>query len=477
MKNILLLLIPVGLFMSCGKGAETVTVRSSPSELFESSDTLVAGADAEEESFAHLRLGEIAAIESLDPLFAESYSEFRVLNLIYQGLVTLDDNGQTVPALAKSWTVNNDSTRFTFHLDTRAYFHDSPVFSNGNGRRVVADDVKFIFNRMAFVQVPRFAGNYFNDIRGFKNYRNELMYVKNPAKQVIDSVEGISVQNDSTIVFDLNSSAPDFLYRLAHPRASVYAKESVPEANGPLQRSVGSGAFYFVKQEDSTHILALNDEYRGEKPELDRLDIISGLDESALFQNFVKKQLDALIETGPSTMLTIADSAGNLQSGIYPHFKIVKSTQGASAIYSLFFNQRSGQQQNVYDFISSLDVEALTETDALGRVSISHADSTSPQSRPDRQFIVTHTEHKTMLYLISKVAQAAVSRGISFGMLPSYAISDDVTFTARPYPGTKEVLRWRYPVYVLSGQRVSGIKVLYEPWKLDLSEIVVKEEE
>lgn len=474
MKKLLLFLLPILMAISCGKGPETVSVKADNSELFGAADSIAAETDSlEEQEFVHIKLGEIAAIKSLDPLYATSNSEFRILNLIYDRLVKLNFDGSIAPALAKRWTVSNDSVQYTFHLRSDVYFHDSPVFEGNTGRKVVAADVKYIFERMAQANVPHFASVYFSDIRGFNAYQNEHIYVKNPELRVISSIDGIRVRNDSTISFILNRPSGNFLTRLAHPRASVYPKESVSASGAPIQQAAGSGAFRFIQQENNRHLLTINEDYFGQTPKINRLDFISGLSERDLFQEFAKLNLHALIELSPSTLMTVADSTGALQTDYYRDF--VLQPASVSSYYHLFYNTASNQRKQAYHMIQSVNQRVVLSNPVLGSITKYIPDSFSVTEADSIQLISTHTQHPFEQYLLNNLAPQANSLGYTFSMSPTYAINNITTFTTRPYPITQPILSWKAPLYILHQKAVSGITIDAAPWNLDVSSIELSE--
>ncbi|MDZ7806192.1 MAG: ABC transporter substrate-binding protein [Gracilimonas sp.] len=375
MKKLILLLLPVFVISSCGKGPETVTVRTGSSDLFAANDTTTQRTETEipeDDDFVQVKLGEIAAIESLDPLFATSNSEWRINNLIYDGLVGVGNNGNLYPLMANRWSVNEDSTQFTFHLKTTLKFHDSPAFESGTGRQFIASDVKYVFERMARNDVPEFTGNKFSDIRGFKALQNELRYVKDPSKRVISEIDGIRVQNDSTVIFVLNKSSSDFLTRLAHPMASIYARESVPESR-PIQQAAGTGRFQFIQKENNTHLLTINEDHSSNLPDINRLDIISGINERNLYQEFAGEKVDLLVELGPATLLTVADSAGELLSSFYNNYELHKASVNTE--YPLYYNPESGQPNKVNEILNSLNQNSILISNALGSLSITNVDT------------------------------------------------------------------------------------------------------
>ncbi len=63
--------------------------------------------------------------EYLDPAMTSSTTDLRIINELFDGLTTHDDQGLPMPSLARSWDVSPDQTRFTFHL------RDDARWSNG----------------------------------------------------------------------------------------------------------------------------------------------------------------------------------------------------------------------------------------------------------------------------------------------------------------------------------------------------------
>ncbi|HET8864177.1 MAG TPA: ABC transporter substrate-binding protein [Gracilimonas sp.] len=471
MKKYIVFLLPLFIVISCGKGPETVIVKSGASDLFTPSDSVFTQADTSADDFVHVKLGEIAPIESLDPLFASSNSEWRIIDLVYDGLISIDENGNISPALAQRWTANNNSTQFTFNLKTDVHFHDSPVFESGVGRKFVASDVKYIFERMADNDVPDLTANQFKNIRGFSSFHNEQTYVKDPARRVISSIEGIQVRNDSTVVFNLSESSPEFLELLAHPMASIYPKESVPPSNGPIQLAAGTGPFQFIQKEGNTHLLTVYEDHFESIPDINRLDIVSGLNEKDLFQQFAKNTIDAIIEVGPETMVTIADSSGNLLQSYYQDYTLQQSP--AFSEYEFYYNKNSGQAGQTNRFISSIEDTSLIPSPALGTISTNRVDTTSAENSDGSGFVITHTQHPFELFLLDDLAPIANQMDISFSMNPSYAISDETTFSTRLFPDTQKFMTWKTPIYILNHNSVSGITLGQNPWSLDVSDLTI----
>src|SRR5690554_4864377 len=91
------LLISIWVLSSCRTSDTVLVVEQAPS-------TDVAGQREDEPgvqaTFVEISIGLIDPVTNLDPLFAEDLSTKRVIGLLFDGLVTLDRNGETVLNLA-----------------------------------------------------------------------------------------------------------------------------------------------------------------------------------------------------------------------------------------------------------------------------------------------------------------------------------------------------------------------------------------
>jgi peptide/nickel transport system substrate-binding protein len=91
---------------------------------------------------------EMSGIASLDPAFAKNQSVVWATHQLYNTLVEVDSNLNTVPSLAKSWELSPDRRTYTFHLRTDVFFHDNPLFPQGKGRKMTAADVAYSLQRI-----------------------------------------------------------------------------------------------------------------------------------------------------------------------------------------------------------------------------------------------------------------------------------------------------------------------------------------
>src|SRR5665648_691699 len=81
-----------------------------------------------------------------------SYSQigYEVFALIYDPLITIDENLESVPGLAKEWTVSEDQTEWTFKLRDDVKWHD--------GEKFTSNDVKFTYDMLLANPLGMYAG-------------------------------------------------------------------------------------------------------------------------------------------------------------------------------------------------------------------------------------------------------------------------------------------------------------------------------
>ncbi len=246
-------LLICAIFISCSSSENTTVIEEAPVPSGQK-DTTAQQPRSDSDSFTQITIGENQPIKTLDPLYAENHSTLRALQLVYEGLVRFDENGEIIPAIAEQWSVTNNQRTYRFNLNNDLFYHDSNVFANGRGRRLVASDVKRAFERMARATVPDHAAQLFMNIKGFEPFNREQQAVLLPDERQLSGISGIQTPNDSTVVFNLVEQDDTFLNKLATPYAVIYPHESV---TGNGFRAVGTGPFRFSqKRSDSLYIFA-----------------------------------------------------------------------------------------------------------------------------------------------------------------------------------------------------------------------------
>ncbi|HSW67574.1 MAG TPA: ABC transporter substrate-binding protein [Bacteroidales bacterium] len=228
------------------------------------------------------RYNESANITSLDPAFARNQANIWAVKQLFNGLVQLDNQLQVRPAIAHRWEVSGDGRTYYFLLRQDVYFHDSPCFPGGKGRRVVASDVVFSFQR---ILDPKTASP------GAWIFRNIL---------VEDGKPHIAAINDSTIRIRLNEPFPPFTGLLTMHYCSVIPHEAVTHFGKDFRRNpVGTGPFHFAQWKEGVKLVFLRNDNYFEKdslgnslPYLEAVAITFIADHQTEFLEFIKGNLD-----------------------------------------------------------------------------------------------------------------------------------------------------------------------------------------
>jgi peptide/nickel transport system substrate-binding protein/oligopeptide transport system substrate-binding protein len=190
---------------------------------------------------------------SLDPALSTDVPTGELTALLFDNLTQFDPDGRLVPGLARAWEADATGRVYTFHLRTGATFHD--------GRPIAAGDVRASFERALS---PKTTGGRSWPLQPIKGARAFS------AGQA-DSVAGIGVPNDSTVVLTLEEPLNLFPKLLAMP---VTAIAPSPLPAGFDQHPVGSGPWRFVSwSHDDQLLLTKNASWWGGAPPMDTLRI------------------------------------------------------------------------------------------------------------------------------------------------------------------------------------------------------------
>lgn len=225
------------------------------------------------------RYNESAGISSLDPAQSRNLENLWACNLLYNGLVEIDDSLMVQPAIARSWNVDSTGTIYRFYLRNDVVFHDSEVFPEGNGRRVVASDFVYSFNRV---------------IDPLKTTPGAWVFGN------VSETEPFEAINDSTLEIQLSQPFPPFLGLLGMKYCSVIPHEAIEKYGDDFRSNpVGTGPFKFhFWIENSRLALHKNENYfqvdaAGEKlPYLDAVAVSFIPDKSAAYLDFLKGNFD-----------------------------------------------------------------------------------------------------------------------------------------------------------------------------------------
>ncbi len=477
------------------KGPETTVVRQNPiaasPDTTATSDTTASEPSA---AFRQINVGEINPIPTLDPLFAENASTMRALQLVYEGLVRLNRDGDITPGIAKEWTVANDSLSYVFTLRNNIYYHDSNAFSNGVGRKLKAGDVKFAFERMAMNSVPDHAAQLFMPIKGFEPFYREQHQVFNPKKRVLTGITGIEAPNDTTVIFRLEKQDPYFLQKVASPYALIYPREAITNNNPSLFKAVGTGPFTLSQNRgDSLYTFAkFKNYYNPDQPVVNRVDVMVKKRESDLFKSFSTRNLHLLPELGLQTIQGVLNEEGALKSSYSENYRL--DAPDGSTYYSLNVNpgaglsmQKAGAVASLFDstdtftglpagfirFQKNPESRAQSEEQNNGTVTINKGDTLN----------VTNTDDSYSIQFLVMLRDKLNEQGATLQVFNIYTPTRNTgLYTAHSLPfyegyspvlSKETLLNFKIKHRALSHKEVENLNFNSYPWWIDMRNVTI----
>jgi len=251
------------------------------------------------------------SLTSMDPAFARNQYAIWMINQIFNGLVQVDDKLNVIPAIAKSWESAPDGKHYTFHLRNDVFFHNDPQFKNGKGRKVVAADFVYSFNRLIDPKVASSGGWIFGD--------------------KVKDIHNFVAVNDSTFSITLIKPFPAFLNLLTTQYCMVVPHEVVDHYGKDFRsHPIGTGPFKFKYWKEDEILVLLKNEQYWEKdgnirlPYLDAVKVTFMSDKQSAFMDFIKKDLDYFNSVDGSYRDDILTKSGKMTSKHKGKFQLIK---------------------------------------------------------------------------------------------------------------------------------------------------------
>lgn len=263
-------------------------------------------------------------ISSLDPINARTQANTWACNLMYNSLVSINDNLEIVPDIAKSWTISTDGKTYQFNLRQDAYFHKHPLFGKDSTRIVSAHDFVFSFDRLKDPEVGGAGGWIMNNI---------------------DHYEAI---NDSTLNITLKEAYPPFLGLISMKYASVVPKELFKNGNQAfLEHPIGTGPFQYKLWEDNIKLVLRKnplyyeyDEQGNRLPYLEAVNFSFLPEKNSEFLELIKGNLDMMADLDPSYKDEVLTPLGELNPK-YASTLALQKVPYLSTVYLSFYLDRA----------------------------------------------------------------------------------------------------------------------------------------
>lgn len=220
----------------------------------------------------------VIALESapihLDPRLGSDVASGRAYELMLNGLVTKDINGNFIPELAESWEILDQGARYRFHLRSGVRFHD--------GREFSSRDVAWTFNSML------------------------ESIVVSPKRGGFSQLERVEAIDDSTADFILSAPWGALLDNVTC-FVGILPEGSLPEEIN--RNPVGTGPYRLVERRPDRLTFEAFEDYWGSQPKIRRVVLRAVPDATVRALEIKKGSVHLIINGLPQDV--VGDFAGN----------------------------------------------------------------------------------------------------------------------------------------------------------------------
>jgi oligopeptide transport system substrate-binding protein len=313
-----------------------------------------------------LNINESDYFKNLFPHHIIDAISYRIAAQVYEGLLKFNSQDLTLlNSLAEDYSVDSTNTVYTFKIRKGVMFHEDDSFTNGIGRELTSEDIKYCFTLLCTQYSNNQGFTVFKDIlKG----ANEYYAASEGGKKPDFDVEGIKVIDSHTIQFELIKPNSIFLYNLARPFTFIFPKEAYEKYGLEMRvNAVGTGPFKIQHIEENTSvILKKNDNYYAFDEDGNKLPYLDGIkikfiqDRKTELLEFKKGNLDLMYRLPTDYIIEILEEA-NTNKGEYGNYKLQQSPEMATHIYA-FLNQGIFSNKDIRKALSfSIDRKKILE--------------------------------------------------------------------------------------------------------------------
>jgi len=223
-----------------------------------------------------LGYGEYGRPSTLDPITSNEMISLRITELVFNGLVGIDEKQQIVPELAERWEVSKDGRAYTFFLRKDVTWHPK---EGEDSKPFTADDVVFTYNIMMH---PR---------------------TITPLKVRYEFIDKVEKLNDYTVQFILKRPILNALAKFSFkvlpkhgPSNPLYLTREDPF----VQHPIGTGP-YILKTitTDREIVLVANENYFKGRPHINKFISKPFADQNIVTQALMFNAIDMVVLVNP----------------------------------------------------------------------------------------------------------------------------------------------------------------------------------
>jgi oligopeptide transport system substrate-binding protein len=324
------------------------------------------------------RLALASQPQSMDPQQMSFAGEIGVGQLVYDGLMEINEKLEAVPGAAEKMEVSSDGLKYTLTLRDGLKYSD--------GKALTAKDFEYSWRRLFDPRVPsrQYAFSAY-DIAGAQELSTTPMSDTAKVDELMGKL-GVKATDDKHIEFTLKRKAAYFPYVLTL-WAGWPSRKDLVEAGGSKWATeptgkyyVGNGPFVIKKYNEKGIELVANPNYRKGKPKLNEVHIVYISDSAVAFQSYKKGELEQ-ITVAPEDLATVKGDPGLSKN----YFQV----QGRCSYY-MGFNLRKAPFDNMkvrQAFAQALDRKDFADNvlKGLGQPALSFI----PPNRPGHAADIT----------------------------------------------------------------------------------------
>lgn len=237
---------------------------------------LLSQAQGSELDGGQLNYGEYGRPATLDPITSNESISLRIIELVFNGLVGIDEKQQIAPELAERWEISNDGRVYTFFLRKDVKWHSR---KGEEARLFTADDVVFTYKIMMHPKTIT------------------------PLKVRYEFIAGVEKLDDYSIRFNLKRPVLNALAKFSFkiipkhgPANSSYLTRDDPFVQNPI----GTGPYMLNNvTSDREVILVANDSYFKGRPHIDKFIAKPFADQNIMAQAMSFNAIDMIVLVNP----------------------------------------------------------------------------------------------------------------------------------------------------------------------------------
>jgi len=223
-----------------------------------------------------LGYGEYGRPSTLDPVTSNEMIALRITELVFNGLVGIDQKQEIVPELAERWEASNDGRTYTFFLRKDVLWHPK---EGEEAKPFTADDVVFTYNIMMHPKTIT------------------------PLKVRYEFIDKVEKLNDYTVQFTLKRPILNALAKFSFkvlpkhgPSNPLYLTREDPF----VQHPIGTGP-YVLKTitSDGEIVLVANESYFKGRPHINKFIAKPYADQNIMTQALMFNAIDMVVLVNP----------------------------------------------------------------------------------------------------------------------------------------------------------------------------------